>query len=79
MKAIETHGIVNREGRLILKDQIPLPPSSVRVIVLAPDDDDMNEQDWLRSAASNEAFQFLTDPAEDIYKPSDGKPLDDAG
>jgi hypothetical protein len=79
MKAIETHGIVDHDGHLVLTDRIPLPPDApVRVIVLAPEEDEVEERDWLRSAAANEAFDFLKDPAEDIYGPADGKPFHDA-
>lgn len=28
---------------------------------------DIEEQEWLRAAASNSAFDFLKDSAEDIY------------
>ncbi len=87
MKAIEAHGMVDGDGRLIVKKRIPLPASaSVRVIVLAPDDEDApgdgldNEPDeraWLRAAAAGGAFDFLNDPAEDIYAPTDGKPFHD--
>jgi hypothetical protein len=34
---------------------------------------DVDERMWLRAAAMNEAFDFLTDPREDIYTLSDGK------
>jgi hypothetical protein len=79
MKAVEAQGVVDSEGHLVLRDRIPLPPDSpVRVIVLAADDD-IDERDWLRSAAGNDAFDFLKDPAEDIYTHSDGKPFHDAG
>jgi hypothetical protein len=29
--------------------------------------------DWLAAGASNEAFEFLKNPAEDIYTLNDGK------
>lgn len=35
---------------------------------------ELTEQQWLRAAVTNPAFDFLHDPAEDIYTPSDGKP-----
>jgi hypothetical protein len=37
----------------------------MRVIVLL--DEDIDEDEWLQSAASNEPFAFLADEAEDIY------------
>jgi hypothetical protein len=36
-----------------------------------------DETEWLRAAASNPAFYFLNDPAEDIYSLSDGEPFRD--
>ncbi len=78
MKAIETLGVVDQDGRLIIRERIPLPPNAdVRVIVLTPEDDELSETEWLRSASSNEAFDFLRDPAEDIYRPSHGRPFHD--
>lgn len=35
----------------------------------------MDEMGWLQAAAANPAFEFLKNPAEDIYKPTDGKPF----
>lgn len=42
------------------------------------DDDaqqEMTEQEWLSVVSRNEAYQFLADPAEDIYTLVDGKPF----
>lgn len=36
-----------------------------------------DETEWLRAAARNPAFDFLSDPAEDIYSPKDGQPFYD--
>jgi hypothetical protein len=47
----------------------------VRVIILLSDQLESDERDWLDTAASNEAFDFLKNPEEDIYTLSDGKPL----
>ncbi len=86
MRAIEAHGTVDRDGRLVVKERIPLPAAvSVRVIVLAPDLDDedeipeLDERAWLTAAATGGGFDFLSDPAEDIYAPTDGKPFDEHG
>ena len=32
---------------------------------------------WMQSIASNPAFDFLNDPAENIYSITDGEPIDD--
>jgi hypothetical protein len=45
------------------------------VFLLFPEDNDIEEKVWLAAGASNDAFDFLNDPAEDIYSPSDGKPF----
>ena len=37
---------------------------------------DPTEQEWLEAAANNPAFNFLKDPAEDIYFTTDGRPYD---
>ena len=42
-----------------------------------PENDEIDEQEWLRAAASNPSFDFLYDPDEDIYTLADGKPFND--
>ena len=41
--------------------------------------DEPSEAEWLRAAASSPAFDFLNDPAEDVYSPTDGKPFHEQG
>ena len=49
-----------------------------RFVVLYPIwDDEWNETQWSQAAASNPALDFLKDPEEDIYSPTDGKPFHD--
>jgi hypothetical protein len=80
MKAIETTGIVDERHQLVLDEPLPIVgPSRVRVIILVPEGADIQEKDWLRSAAANEAFDFLKEPEEDIYTLTDGKPFRDQG
>ena len=60
----------------------PLPiagPTRVRVIILIPEQTDIDEREWLRAAATNPAFDFLKEPEEDIYTLADGKPFHDQG
>lgn len=77
MKAIETTGTVDDQRQLHLDKPLPIVgPSRVRVIILFPEDD-IDEREWLLAAASNPAFDFLKDPAEDIYTLTDGKPFHD--
>ena len=77
MKAIEVTGQVDSEGRLHLDERLnAVHAGPVRVILLVTENPDLIEEtDWLRNAATNSAFDFLNDPAEDIYSPSDGKPF----
>ena len=48
-------------------------------VFLLPEESDLNETEWLQAAATNPAFDFLKDPEEDIYTPSDGRPFHDNG
>lgn len=76
MKAIETTGLVDEQGHLILPERVHLSVSGkVKVIVLAPDPESPDETEWLKAASKNEAFDFLKDPEEDIYTSTDGKPF----
>ena len=76
--AVEATGTVDREHRLVLDEPLPIEgPSRVKVIILLPEDTDFDEKLWLQAARSNPAFEFLTDPAEDIYTAADGRPFID--
>ena len=80
MKAIETTGIVDEQKRLLLDEPLSqISPSRVRVIILVPEEDEIDEQTWLSAASKSSAFDFLKDTEEDIYTLSDGKPFDDKG
>lgn len=80
MKAIEVTGTVDEQRQLHLDEPLPIVgPSRVRVILLFPEEADIDEREWLRAAATNPAFDFLKDPAEDIYTLADGKPFYDEG
>lgn len=77
-KAIETTVTINSNRQLILDEPLPIAgPTRVRVIILLPDDVDINEKEWLRAASANPAFDFLKEPEEDIYTLADGKPFHD--
>lgn len=77
LTAIETTGKIEQNGRIVIDETFSVnAPVSVRVIVLFPENEDISENDWLRAAATNEAFDFLNDADEDIYSLADGKPLD---
>jgi len=46
---------------------------------LIPDQADIDEHEWLRTAATNPAFDFLKESEEDAYTPADGQPFHDQG
>ncbi|NEQ31405.1 MAG: hypothetical protein F6K04_10420 [Leptolyngbya sp. SIO4C5] len=79
MQAYELPATVTADGYLVLPNfQLNLRQNTqVRVIVLVEEveTDDIQEADWLHSAAQNSAFDFLSDPEEDIYNVGDGKPF----
>ena len=80
LKAVEVTGAIDDRHELHLDEPLPIAgPSRVRVIILLLQDMDADEREWLRAAATNPAFDFLKDPGEDIYTPSDGKPFNDQG
>jgi hypothetical protein len=78
-KAIETTGTIDEERQLHLDERLPVAgPSRVRVIILLPEEADLDERAWLQAASANPAFDFLSEPGEDLYTPADGRPFDDA-
>jgi len=80
LRAIEATGTIDEQGALHLDQPITnVSPGRVRVLLLMADDADIDEQEWLRAAARNPAFDFLNDPAEDIYTRDDGQPFRDEG
>jgi hypothetical protein len=75
-KAIEMTGRINAEHNLVLDEPLPvIGPTRVRVIILLPEEADIDEKEWLRAVSSNPAFDFLKKPEEDVYSLSDGKPF----
>ncbi|MGE3273105.1 MAG: hypothetical protein AB7P40_30520 [Chloroflexota bacterium] len=76
MRAIETTGRIDDRRSLRLDEDLPEESvGQVRVIILFPESDDLSEQEWLQAGASNPVFDFLNDPAEDIYTLDDGQPF----
>ncbi|MFH1096734.1 MAG: hypothetical protein ABH886_02810 [Candidatus Desantisbacteria bacterium] len=73
-KAVETMGIINAQRQLILDEPLPVAyPTRVRVIILWPEESDINEVEWSRMAVINPAFDFLKEPEEDRYTLTDGR------
>jgi hypothetical protein len=77
-KAIETTATINAQRQLVLDEPLPVSgPARVRVIVLLPEEADIDEKEWLRMASTNPAFDFLKASKEDIYTLADGRPFHD--
>ena len=78
MTAIEMTGTIDEHRQLRLDGTLPVPgPMRVRVLVLYPLSEEWDEMEWLRAAARNPAFAFLSDLEEDLYTLADGKPFHD--
>ena len=78
MTAIEMTGTVDEHHRLQVDGLLPVSgPMRVRILVLYPLSDEWDEAEWLRAAARNPAFAFLSDPEEDIYSLADGESFHD--
>jgi len=72
-KAIETTGMIDKDHHLLLDEPLPfIGPAKVRVIILFPEEGDINEKEWLYAAAKDPSFDFLKEPEEDIYSLTDG-------
>lgn len=81
LRAVEVAGTIDQNHQLHLDEPLPVNgPSRVRVIILIPDSpNEVSEEEWLKAAATNPAFDFLKEPEEDIYTLADGKPFRDEG
>ena len=76
MHAIETTGRIDDRRSLRLDEDLPVESQGrVRIIILFPKSEELTEEEWLRAAASNPVFDFLKDPAQDIYTLEDGEPF----
>ena len=64
MNAIETTGFVDAEHQLKLDEPLPIAgPSRVRVIILVPEAEEIQEHTWPKTAAGSPAFDFLPSSA----------------
>lgn len=78
LTAVELTGHVDEQNRLHLDEPLPIMGARpVKVILLFSAGDEFDEAEWLSATARNPAFDFLNDPAEDIYTLSDGLPFRD--
>ena len=79
-QAIETIGTIDARHHLVLDGVLPITgPTRVRVIILLPEESEIDETEWLQAAAANPTFDFLKDPEEDTCTLSDGRPFYDEG
>ncbi len=74
MQAIETTAQVDQSGNLQLLTPLSLRNRKVRVIILLPESDEIEDNTWLY-AIQNPAFDFLNEKEEDIYTAQDGNPI----
>jgi len=77
MKALEIKTKTDKEGRLQIEQNLKQPNLAVRVLILFDEENEDEEQQWLKAIAKNPSFDFLNDPDENIYTLKDGKSLDD--
>lgn len=77
MKAIEINSKTDKNGHLRIDYKLNKPEKKVRILLLLEEEqtESDDEKIWLGSISNNPAFDFLEDPAEDIYSPNDGEPF----
>jgi hypothetical protein len=64
---------------IVLDEPYSLPPNASLMVTLLPSVElNESESSWLQATATSDAFEFLADPAEDIYTLSDGEPFRNA-
>ncbi|HSN07405.1 MAG TPA: hypothetical protein VLS85_00130 [Hanamia sp.] len=73
MEAFEKIVHFDEEGNLLLKLGKDFSKKEAKVVVLIKDDE-ITEKEWLSVAMKGGAYDFLNDPAEDIYTMEDGVP-----
>jgi hypothetical protein len=73
MKAYEKLIKFDEEGNANISLGKDFGHQEARVVILLKDDE-VTEEEWLKGAMKMGSFDFLNDPAEDIYTLNDGKP-----
>jgi len=78
MRAIRVTGQIDSQGNLRLDNPLVMREKKVKVIILvAEENEEIDNNLWLTSMTNNPAFAFLHDEQEDIYKLTDGQPFHD--
>ena len=76
LTAIETTATVDENRQIHLDMPLPIAgPLRVKVIVLYPLTENIDEATWLYAASRNPAFASLVNASENIYSLNDGKPF----
>ncbi len=77
MKAIEINSKTDKFGHLKIDYNLDISEKKVRILILLDEENSENQEEklWMRSISKNPAFDFLNDPAEDIYSLNDGEPF----
>ncbi len=73
MEAIEKLVHFDEEGNTTLKLGKNFSQKEAKVVVLIKDEE-ISEKEWLALAMKGGAFDFMNDPAENIYTIEDGVP-----
>ncbi len=74
MRAVEVKGVIGNDGFLKLEDPLEFRNREVKVIILIPEDDILNDNLWLQGIMDNPVFDFLQEEEENIYTLENGKP-----
>jgi len=79
MRAIEINSKTDKFGHLRIDYKLNKSERNVRVLILLEDDSYEVEEEklWINSISRNPAFDFLSEPSEDIYSQKDGEPFND--
>lgn len=77
MRAIEINSKTDKFGHLKIDYKLNQSERNVRVLILLEDDSYEQEEEklWMNSISKNPSFDFLNEPAEDIYSLKDGEPI----
>jgi predicted DNA-binding antitoxin AbrB/MazE fold protein len=70
LRAIYEAGVLRPLKKLRLREHQP-----VLITVFPSEDDDIPTQAIAKAALKGHSFDFLADPAEDLYQPTDGEPV----
>jgi hypothetical protein len=79
MKAIEILSKTDKSGQLKIACNLGHSERKVRVLLLIEDEMSGQEDEnlWMKAVSNNPSFDYLNDPAENIYSLKDGEPFND--